>query len=175
MSTLALPTSSKRPLTLALPGSQAASVSNSPAPTLGATGLSATQPHRASSLTIAPVTGTNGRAESGRASASPSPDPDDDVDADGDDDDEEALKKAKNAKKKKSGAAVGLPGADNSAKPDYKYTNEISQMVRRASQNSADSRRCSCLERYKIRYLTPFVLWKTLFAGKLLRLCVANR
>ncbi|KAL1408906.1 Transcription initiation protein spt3 [Vanrija albida] len=130
MAALALPTGPKPPVALALPIPQNASpASNSPAPSAAAPALA--QARKPSSMAVPQ---SNSRpADSGRASASPSPEPEDDADAEGDDDDEEALgsssKKSKGSKKKKGAAAVGLGGLDAAGKPDYKYTNEISQMM----------------------------------------------
>ncbi|CAK9784096.1 TFIID-18kDa-domain-containing protein [Cutaneotrichosporon oleaginosum] len=125
MSGLAIP-NVKRPLAgLALPGAPP-SASNSPAPPSGAVQL---QPRP---TPAAPAAAGGRVGESGRPSASPSPEPDEDGDADGDDDEDEGLgatKKSSKSAKKKKGAPAATAGLDTGGKQDYKYTNEISQMM----------------------------------------------
>ncbi|GMK54187.1 hypothetical protein CspeluHIS016_0107730 [Cutaneotrichosporon spelunceum] len=132
MSGLAIPNTAKRPSAgLALPGA-GPSTSNSPAPS--STAAIQLQPRPSSAAPVAQVSGAGGRAgESGRLSASPSPEPDEDGDGDGDDDDDEGLgqssKKSNKNSKKKKGAAPASSGMEAAGKQDYRYTNEISQMM----------------------------------------------
>lgn len=115
MSSLALPTAAKKPASLALPGSTPQPATQSAMP--------ATQQRPIASA------GNTSRlaADHSRGSASPSPEPEDDADGEGDDDDEEH-KKPKSSKKKKSTASAAL-GVDGAGRQEYRYTNEISQMV----------------------------------------------
>lgn len=132
MSGLAIPTAKRPAPGLALPGASPSSV-NSPAPS---TGTAIQLQPRPSSAAAPQAMVAGGRVgESGRASASPSPEPDEDGDVEGDDDDDEGLgqsskKSSKGSKKKKGATAAPGSGAlEATAKQDYKYTNEIAQMV----------------------------------------------
>lgn len=176
MSGLAIPNTAKRPPAgLALPGA-VHSTSNSPAPSSAA--AIQLQPRPSSAAPAAQGSGAGGRAgESGRPSASPSPEPDEDGEAEGDDDEDEGLgqssKKSSKGSKKKKGAPAAATGLEAGGKQDYKYTNEISQMVSNAP--GAADHRCSCSEKSKTPCRKQSSWWRTLCAGRSSRLYGVRR
>lgn len=160
MSSLALPTAAKKPSGLALPGS-------TPQP--------ATQPSTpATQQRPIASAGNNSRigGDHTRGSASPSPEPEDDADGEGDDDDEEH-KKPKSSKKKKTTASAGL-GVDGAGKQEYRYTNEISQMVSASFSMWLLTARCLFSEKCKIHCRKPCAWLRTLSEGRSSRLSLEH-
>ena len=120
------------------------------------------------------------------AKASPSPDLEEYDDGDDDDEDDTGRRKRGGGGGVAGGAGAGVSGSTKKklvggeTKGDYKYINEISQMVRPISPTRDTTererlirrRRCSYLEKCKNHYPRQSNWWRMSFEVKSSRLCV---